>query len=856
MRVVLLAAALFSFVLAIVFGDTPPTKAAVSPPNISGADASSLSGTGQAISVSNDSIFLNVPSHVGVNWLSTSGVFNDHVNRLGGGSYFGCLDNAKIGVEQLNVSPQELVFTLKTPDSFAGQDPADLGQTYKTGPLTRNVDRMIHAKLRQDGPFRVVVSWEDLRWKGALPAPTPDSPSGAYAWDDCVMEVTASPAAYQLPWPVNEEWAMTSPPDHALPGQGAMDFAAFQAAADPISCTSSQAKPTVDTVHWIRPIANGMVTKLIPNEVIEITHDDGHTSGYYHIANIQVGLHDRVNIFTNLGHPSSCGGIATAAHIHFYLLDVTTRGRTFGGWIVGTGSDNCLHLGSSPVCGGSRVKNYGVLDTGSLTATRVLDQTYRMQTGDRVKSSLQVNLLNGVTHFLHFFLGPFFSDVDLNITRPDGSAVSPSDADVRYDKTTNSVEIQLDDAPGGEWQYEIVANELEPGGEDIALTVDDDSFAVKVPDTTPPMTSIALDPTAPNGARGWYTSDVSATLSAVDPDPGDGSTASGVASTFYQVNGGGWQVYDVAHPFVVSTESLDNKVEYYSVDNADNIESTHEFHFHLDKTKPDVNITAGGLDGLSWDQAHLQHGVLTNTGTLALTGNATDNLCLWEVRTVDVDSGLTTSSQQPLNPNVFPPPPPNSLSYALNVPLHTGINTIDVTAEDCAGWTKALRIQVVYVVPGPFAPEGKGFWYNAVKTRKYTPAQFQTLLDYTNVASDVWGSDTARNRYGLLTLAHARDLLNYSATNPDMEYKMEAHLLADWLDLVSGRLAVKRPVNVSKVGGWPIVMDDIGGNPLTFAYKVMLEIEEKAQPAKAPFAINSVAKDLAEALNSGTIILR
>ena len=87
-----------------------------------------------------------------------------------------------------------------------------------------------------------------------------------------------------------------------------------------------------------------------------------------------------------------------------------------------------------------------------------------------------------------------------------------------------------------------------------------------------------------------------------------------------------------------------------------------------------------------------------------------------------------------------------------------------------------------------------------------------------------------------------------------MEYKMEAQLLADWLNMVSGRLAVKRPVNVSLISGWPTVMDDIGGNPLTFAYKVALEIEEKVQPARASFAINSVSKNLAEGVAEGTLI--
>jgi hypothetical protein len=107
----------------------------------------------------------------------------------------------------------------------------------------------------------------------------------------------------------------------------------------------------------------------------------------------------------------------------------------------------------------------------------------------------------------------------------------------------------------------------------------------------------------------------------------------------------------------------------------------------------------------------------------------------------------------------------------------------------------------------------------------------------------------------VLTVARARALLNYSDTNPDMELKMEGHLLAEWFNMVSGRLAVKKPVNVASISGWPTVMDDIGGNPVTFAYKVALEIEEKVQPAKASFGINSVSKNLAEAVNEKRIIV-
>jgi len=204
-------------------------------------------------------------------------------------------------------------------------------------------------------------------------------------------------------------------------------------------------------------------------------------------------------------------------------------------------------------------------------------------------------------------------------------------------------------------------------------------------DQTPPVTTATLDPAVPNGERGWYISDVTVTLNAIDPDLADGSPGSGVDSTQCRLNGGSW--HDCRDPFPVTDEGW-NQVDFYSTDVAGNVESTKNVRFKLDKTSPEISITEGILDGLHWDQVHLERGILTNSDTLGLSGNATDNLCLWEVRAVDVDSGQTLASQQPDGANTpdWPPPyPPSSLAYGLSVPLHTGINNIDVVPEDCAG---------------------------------------------------------------------------------------------------------------------------------------------------------------------------
>jgi len=370
-------------------------------------------------------------------------------------------------------------------------------------------------------------------------------------------------------------------------------------------------------------------------------------------------------------------------------------------------------------------------------------------------------------------------------------------------------------------------------------------------DKTPPVTDMSHEPAAPDGKRGWYKSPVTFTLDPSDPLLTSGELGSGVQYTKWQLNGGGWQ--DYTGPFTIELEGW-NILHWYSGDKADNVEATQEYRFKLDTTRPEISITEGILDGLHWDQVHLERGILTNTNTLGLSGNATDNLCLWEVRAVDVDSGQTLASQQPVGANTpdWPPPyPPNSLGYGLNVPLHTGINNINVVAEDCAGWEKAIFIQIVYVIPGPYDPRSKGFWYDAVKTGKYSETDFQTLLDYVNVAADTFGP-AVRNIYGPGTLANYRTVL--SPVTSDMETLQKAQLLATWLNLVSGRVAVLTPADLTKVKGWPQVVDNTGGSPLTFALNVPMEVEEVDQTRAATRPTYEIAKNLLEAFNLRRII--
>jgi sialidase-1 len=99
-------------------------------------------------------------------------------------------------------------------------------------------------------------------------------------------------------------------------------------------------------------------------------------------------------------------------------------------------------------------------------------------------------------------------------------------------------------------------------------------------DKSKPVTQAAVVPGEPNGANGWYTSDVTVTLSVYD-------NFSGVARTEYRLNSGDWKAYEGVIP--ISAEGS-NVLEYRSVDRAGNIEDAKSMTLRIDKTAPKLNI--------------------------------------------------------------------------------------------------------------------------------------------------------------------------------------------------------------------------------------------------------------------------
>ena len=94
-------------------------------------------------------------------------------------------------------------------------------------------------------------------------------------------------------------------------------------------------------------------------------------------------------------------------------------------------------------------------------------------------------------------------------------------------------------------------------------------------DTTAPVTTISFDPAKPNGCNGWYISNVTVMLNATDD-------LSGVNVTYYRINGTDWNEY--IFPFIVFEEGENILIEYYSIDNAGNVETVKSSTLDIDKT--------------------------------------------------------------------------------------------------------------------------------------------------------------------------------------------------------------------------------------------------------------------------------
>src|SRR5206468_1811956 len=103
-------------------------------------------------------------------------------------------------------------------------------------------------------------------------------------------------------------------------------------------------------------------------------------------------------------------------------------------------------------------------------------------------------------------------------------------------------------------------------------------------DTVPPTTVISLSGTL--GANGWYTSNVTVSLTATD-------ATSGVANVSYRIDDGPWLTY--AGPFALDEGS--HVVDYFSSDVAGLVETKHSQSIAIDTTPPSTTASVSGTAG-------------------------------------------------------------------------------------------------------------------------------------------------------------------------------------------------------------------------------------------------------------------
>ena len=104
-------------------------------------------------------------------------------------------------------------------------------------------------------------------------------------------------------------------------------------------------------------------------------------------------------------------------------------------------------------------------------------------------------------------------------------------------------------------------------------------ITISLEDTTPPVTTIRFY--GQEGENDWFVNVVEVKLTATDD-------LSGVNVSYYQVNGNGWQIYDENLWF---TESGHYLIEYYSIDNAGNVEEVKSATFKMDMKAPSGLVT-------------------------------------------------------------------------------------------------------------------------------------------------------------------------------------------------------------------------------------------------------------------------
>jgi murein DD-endopeptidase MepM/ murein hydrolase activator NlpD len=166
-------------------------------------------------------------------------------------------------------------------------------------------------------------------------------------------------ARLSLPWAGGQTWRLTGGPHNFYGGKSrpwsSLDFAG----------------PEPGVSVRVRAARGGVVLRPCAN-LVQVRHDDGWATSYYHLSNIAVKAGQTVSRGQFLGftsNASGCGGSSSGPHVHFSLLRngsyVNIADHTIGGWTVRDGDeayDGCMERNGDERCApNGRIYNDGAI---------------------------------------------------------------------------------------------------------------------------------------------------------------------------------------------------------------------------------------------------------------------------------------------------------------------------------------------------------------------------------------------------------------------------------------------------------------------------------------------------------------
>ncbi len=196
-------------------------------------------------------------------------------------------------------------------------------------------------------------------------------------------------------------------------------------------------------------------------------------------------------------------------------------------------------------------------------------------------------------------------------------------------------------------------------------------------DSVPPVITVTFNPSIPDGENGWYTSDPTISLSAVDPNGSDGS---GVNGKFYTLDGGPETPFTL--PVLVSGDGI-HTYSMRATDVAGNSGTTGDQIVKVDTTPPVpdsvyTDAESGSLDTLvaTWSCSDPDSGITEYEYWIGTTPGADD---------VSPATGTVNNWAYAVNLNLIP----NQDYY------------FTVRAKNAAGlWSGAMTSNPIRVIPG------------------------------------------------------------------------------------------------------------------------------------------------------------